>query len=69
MRQIRLADPADRSAVEAIVQAAYAIYVPRMGRKPLPMLDDYGVLIEARRVNVLQEDGAVLGVQIGRAHV
>ena len=30
-----------------LVRAAYAIYIPRLGRKPAPMQDDYAARIEA----------------------
>lgn len=62
MSYIRLAGAADRDAVEAIVQAACAPYIPRIGRKPGPMLDDYASLIADRRVHVLVDGGAVRGL-------
>jgi GNAT superfamily N-acetyltransferase len=59
--KIRHATMADRPAIEAIVQAAYAPYVPRIGREPAPMTDDYAARINARQAHVLesftQEDG------------
>jgi len=54
---IRPAMPADREAIEAIVAAAYAPYVERIGKKPGPMLDDYAALIAAGVVTV-DEDAA-----------
>jgi hypothetical protein len=51
---IRRAQPPDRLAVEAIVAAAYAIYVERIGNKPGPMLDDYGRLIAAGAASVVE---------------
>jgi len=57
---LRGARPEDRAAVEAIVQAAYSIYVERIGKPPGPMLDDYGTLIEAGAVSVLEEAGGAL---------
>jgi GNAT superfamily N-acetyltransferase len=64
MSRIRLAVMDDRPAVEAIVQAAYAVYVPRIGREPGPMLDDYAALIRQERVHVLEEDGAIRGLVV-----
>jgi GNAT superfamily N-acetyltransferase len=61
---IRLAVPADRSAVEQIVQEAYAPYVPRIGRKPAPMLDDYAALIRDHRVHVFEDDGRAIGILV-----
>ena len=57
---IRRAGPTDQVAVEAIVRAAYSIYIERIGKPPGPMLDDYGGLIEAGAVHVLDDpDGTV----------
>ncbi|HEX3538454.1 MAG TPA: GNAT family N-acetyltransferase [Stellaceae bacterium] len=53
---IRLAGPDDRHTVEEIVTAAYVHYVERIGKPPAPMLDNYGALIDADRVHVLEED-------------
>ena len=57
---LRRARPEDHAAVEAIVNAAYSIYVGRIGKPPGPMLDDYARLIAARAVSVLEDpDGRV----------
>ena len=57
---IRRAQTEDRKAVEDIVQAAYAMYVERIGKPPGPMLDDYGALIAQDAVGVLEDaDGAI----------
>lgn len=64
MSRIRPATPDDRAAIEAIVEAAYAIYVPRIGRRPMPMDDDYAARIAAGEAHVLEQDGAVLGVLV-----
>ena len=52
---IRRALPADREAVEAIVEAAYSPYVARIGKPPGPMLDDYGALIGQDAVSVVED--------------
>jgi ribosomal protein S18 acetylase RimI-like enzyme len=54
----------DLAAVEAIVQSAYARYVPLMGQKPGPMLDDYATLIEAEHVYVLSDEGGISGILV-----
>jgi ribosomal protein S18 acetylase RimI-like enzyme len=64
MQEIRLAYPHDLGAVEAIVRAAYSRYVPLMGQKPGPMLDDYSALIEERRVHVLIADHEIAGILV-----
>ena len=56
---IRPATAADLGVVEAIVRAAYRPYVPRIGREPGPMGDDYGALIRDGRVHVLERADAV----------
>lgn len=60
----RRARPSDLDQIEAIVEAAYFPYIPRMGQKPGPMLDDYAALIAAERVHVAELDGAVAGVLV-----
>ena len=47
---IRRAAPADRPAVEDLVQAAYEPWVPIVGGRPAPMDADYPSLIAAGRV-------------------
>ncbi len=60
---IRLAQCTNAAAVEAVVRAAYAIYIPRIGRPPGPMLDDYARLIADGLVHLLDDaTGAVLGI-------
>ena len=62
---IRRARPADRAAVEAIVHAAYAIYVDRVGKPPGPMLDDYARLIADGAVSVLEDaDGTIAAIVV-----
>ncbi len=64
MPDIRLARPEDRAAVEAIVQAAYAPYIPLIGQRPGPMLDDYADLIAKGCVHVLVEGNEVAGLLV-----
>lgn len=61
---IRPAREDDRAAVEAVVRAAYAPYVARMGREPGPMGDDYGVLIAAGHVRVLEDELGIAGILV-----
>ena len=53
---IRPARREEQPAIEAVVRAAYSIYVERIGKPPGPMLDDYAALIADGAVSVL-EDG------------
>jgi len=60
---IRRAEPQDRAAVEAIVDAAYSVYLDRIGRPPGPMLDNYSRLIDEGAVSVLEApDGVIAGL-------
>lgn len=54
---IRLAKPADLSAVEECAHQAYEMYVPRMGKKPAPMIADFGSQIASHVLHIL-EDGS-----------
>ena len=57
---IRPATAEDRTAVEAIVETAYSVYLERIGKPPGPMLDDYGLLIADGAVSVVDApDGAI----------
>ena len=65
--QIRRAVAGDVTAVRAVVEAAYALYVPRIGREPAPMTADYESLVAGGGVWVGETDGRVLGVLVIRA--
>ena len=43
----RLARPGEAEALRDLVRAAYAHYVPRLGREPFPIPDDYAARIRA----------------------
>jgi len=59
---VRAARPADADAVAALIDAAFVHYVPILGRKPRPMLDDHAARI-ARGETFVADDGArLLGV-------
>jgi GNAT superfamily N-acetyltransferase len=63
---IRIAVTEDRPVIEAIVAAAYAPYVPRIGRPPGPMLDDYAALIREGLVHVIESAGTIQGLVVLR---
>jgi GNAT superfamily N-acetyltransferase len=65
--RIRPAAESDASAVRAVVDAAYSVYVPRIGRRPAPMTADYAQLIADGEVWVVDEDGTVVGIVVIRA--
>jgi ribosomal protein S18 acetylase RimI-like enzyme len=64
MSDIRLAHIEDLAAVEAIVQSAYARYVPLIGRRPGPMLDDYADLIGKGHLHVLSDGDGISGILV-----
>lgn len=61
---IRPATAHDVAPVQALIEATYALYIPRIGAKPGPMLEDYAALIAQGRVEVFEEQGQVLGVLV-----
>jgi ribosomal protein S18 acetylase RimI-like enzyme len=61
---IRPATAADVPAIARIVEAAYAPYVARIGRKPAPMLDDHAARVRDGQAMVFETDGAVAGVAV-----
>ena len=61
---IRPAVMDDAANVSAIVDAAYRVYIPRIGKKPGPMLDDYPARIAARQVWILDDGAEILGVLV-----
>jgi len=64
MTNIRLALPEDLNAVQALVNAAYAPYIPRLGRAPGPMTDDYAVAIGNGSVHLIESDGMLAGLVV-----
>ena len=64
MNDIRFAYPEDLAAVEALVQAAYTLYIPLVGQKPGPMSDDYSALIKKGCVHVLSSENRLAGLLV-----
>ena len=61
---MRLAQPDEAAALRALVRAAYAHYVPRLGREPAPMSDDYEARIAAGQAWLLEQDAAPIGALV-----
>ncbi len=61
---LRPAIAADAEPMRALVRAAYAHYVPRIGCEPGPMADDYAARIAAHQAWVLEQDGALAGALV-----
>ncbi len=49
---IRPAVPADVGAIGAVARAAYALYLPRMDRKPAPMVADFAAHVARGEAHV-----------------
>lgn len=67
MIEARPATPADARAIQSLVEIAYAGYVERMGRRPVPMDVDYALEIAEREVWVLPREGRIVGVLVVHA--
>jgi ribosomal protein S18 acetylase RimI-like enzyme len=61
---IRAATADDAARMRAIALAAYAKYVPRIGREPSPMVADYEAEVAANRAVVIEAAGSVQGYMI-----
>jgi GNAT superfamily N-acetyltransferase len=60
--RIHAATAADASVIEQIVEQAYRHYIPRIGKPPGPMLDDYNARVSAGVVWVIEEGAAIAGI-------
>ena len=61
---IHRAAAGDVAAIAALTDAAYAKYLPRMGRKPQPMTVDYHQIVSAHPVWLLRVGQALAGVLV-----
>jgi ribosomal protein S18 acetylase RimI-like enzyme len=61
---IRKATEGDAAPMRAIARAAYAKYVPRIGREPSPMAADYEAAVAANRAVVIEAGGSIRGYMI-----
>ncbi|MBK8160196.1 MAG: GNAT family N-acetyltransferase [Rhodospirillaceae bacterium] len=62
---IRPAEPHEAAAITDIVHAAYAKWVPVIGREPLPMRTDYGQALLEHQFDVMVEQGRIGGPIVG----
>ena len=53
------AAPSDAPAIRQLVRAAYAKWVPLMGREPKPMLADYDLAVREHEVDLVYVDGTL----------
>lgn len=50
--------------ITACVTAAYQAYIPRMGKPPGPMLDDYQTVVREHQVFVMELEARIVGVLV-----
>jgi GNAT superfamily N-acetyltransferase len=62
--RIRPATAADVSALARVVQDAYRHYIPRIGKPPGPMLDDYSARVSEGVVSVIEDGKTIVGVLV-----
>lgn len=59
---IRPAALHDADAIRSVTRAAYAKWVPLIGREPVPMTVDYAHALRAHRFDLLHVDGKLAGL-------
>ncbi|WP_310541899.1 GNAT family N-acetyltransferase [Phenylobacterium sp.] len=59
---LRTAIPADAAAIRNLTRAAYAKWVPLIGREPKPMGVDYEAAVRAHRFDLLYMGGDLAGL-------
>ena len=62
MTQFRRATLADAGDVAALTQAAYAPWVPVIGREPLPMTVDYRIAVQTNQIDLLHQEGVLVAL-------
>ena len=62
--QLRRATASDADGIAALVNAAYEKYIPRIGRKPYPMIMNYADAVKTKTVWVAEEDGLLCGALV-----
>ena len=61
---IRPARPGEADTLRDVVHAAYRHYIPRIGKPPGPMLDDYAARIADGQAWVLEDAGKIAGILV-----
>lgn len=59
---LRRAGPDDATAVRDLVRAAYARWVPVLGREPMPMQADYDHAVRAHEIDLMMEDAGLVAL-------
>ena len=61
---IRPAQAADLRGIQNCAKAAYSIYVPRIGKRPAPMVADFQQQISEGKIHVLADDRTIAGFAV-----
>jgi ribosomal protein S18 acetylase RimI-like enzyme len=59
---LRPATLEDAGAIRDLVRAAYAKWVPMIGREPMPMKADYERAVREHRIDILDRGGEMVGL-------
>ena len=62
MRHFRRAELADAALVRTLSRAAYAKWVPLIGREPWPMVADYELAVRTHVIDLLYDDDVLVGL-------
>lgn len=68
MLMVRPAVAVDGPQLQQLAQAAYEVYVPRIGRLPAPMTADYAGIAGSGRAWVAEQDGSLVGFVVLEPH-
>jgi GNAT superfamily N-acetyltransferase len=60
--EFRPATPQDAGMIRDLVRAAYAKWLPILGREPMPMQADYERAVREHHVDILSIDGGAVGL-------
>ncbi len=62
MLTLRRAEAADAAAVRSLTRAAYAKWVPVIGREPKPMTANYQTAVRLNRIDLAYDDSELAGL-------
>jgi ribosomal protein S18 acetylase RimI-like enzyme len=60
--EFRRASAGDAAAIRDLTRAAYSKWIPVIGREPMPMTADYDAAVWEHLIDLLSENGALVGL-------
>jgi ribosomal protein S18 acetylase RimI-like enzyme len=60
--EFRRATPQDSGVIRDLVRAAYARWIPVIGREPMPMKADYELAVREHQIDLLSSDGKAIAL-------